>query len=51
MNELNEIFHKASEEMYKNTSTTSQEQQKSSDNTSQQKNDAEVTDADFEEVK
>ncbi|MCX7862122.1 MAG: molecular chaperone DnaK [Bacteroidales bacterium] len=50
MKELNEIFHKASEEMYKNTGSS---QSNTSSNTSSQNNsnDSEVTDADFEEVK
>jgi len=50
MNELNEIFHKASEEMYKNTSAQ-QPNTESQTNTNNTKSDSEVTDVDFEEVK
>ncbi len=50
MNELNAIFHKASEEMYKNTSSTQSSYTSTSSN-STKNNDTEVTDADFEEVK
>lgn len=52
MNELNEIFHKASEEMYKNTgSQPNAESQQQSNTTNNAKTDSEVTDVDFEEVK
>jgi len=50
MNELNEIFHKASEEMYKNTGTQ-QPNTENQTNTNNAKSDSEVTDVDFEEVK
>jgi len=50
MNELNEIFHKASEEMYKNTGAQ-QPNTESQTNTNNTKSDSEVTDVDFEEVK
>ncbi len=50
MSELNEIFHKASEEMYKNTGASSNAQQNQT-NQQHQKTESEVTDADFEEVK
>ncbi|NSW45649.1 MAG: molecular chaperone DnaK [Bacteroidales bacterium] len=50
MNELNEIFHKASEEMYKNTGAQ-QPNAENQNNTNHTKSDSEVTDVDFEEVK
>ena len=56
-NELNEVFHKASEEMYKNTQTQegpgNNGQPQGGPNTSGEstKKDEEVTDVDFEEVK
>lgn len=53
MNELNEIFHKASEEMYKNTGTQANAGQNAQQNQQKgnEKSDSEVTDVDFEEVK
>ncbi len=52
MNELNEIFHKASEEMYKNTGAQpNAESQQQNNPTNNAKTDSEVTDVDFEEVK
>jgi molecular chaperone DnaK len=52
MTELNSIFHKVSEEMYRNTaSSTTSSNTSSSSSTKSQSSDSEVTDADFEEVK
>ncbi len=54
MKKLNDVFQKASEEMYKNTGQQQNEQYEQTSNansSSQSKSDAEVTDADFEEVK
>ena len=55
MAELNTVWQAASEEMYKATQNTSQpdahQQGQSSADQQQQKNDSEVTDVDFEEVK
>ncbi len=51
MAELNEVFHKASEEMYKNTATSSSASSSSASTSGNSKTETEVTDADFEEVK